>query len=111
MSAASQPDLMLVTNGGAGEEEAMLNEDSLLCLVEDVDGACDALGENAVSPSFLPFSSFFLFRVWVVVGLLGGWRGCALLGIGASRRRREIPIRRKRGNIEFGFGFGFELTS
>ncbi|KAJ1302924.1 hypothetical protein OPQ81_003222 [Rhizoctonia solani] len=40
-------EVMLVTNGGDTEEEAMLNEDSLLCLVEDVDGACDALGEYA----------------------------------------------------------------
>ncbi|CAE6483281.1 unnamed protein product [Rhizoctonia solani] len=40
-------EVMLVTNGGDAEEEAMLNEDSLLCLVEDVDGACDALGEYA----------------------------------------------------------------
>lgn len=40
---------MLVTNGGQVEEEAMLNEDSLLCLVEDVDAACDALGDYAVS--------------------------------------------------------------
>jgi hypothetical protein len=40
---------MLVTNGDSPEDEAMLNEDSLLCLVEDVDGACDALGEYAVS--------------------------------------------------------------
>jgi hypothetical protein len=42
-------DMMLVTAGGGAEEEAMLNEDSLLCLVEDVDEACDALGDNAVS--------------------------------------------------------------
>ncbi|KAG8691152.1 hypothetical protein FRC11_006347 [Ceratobasidium sp. 423] len=34
--------VMLVTNGADAEDEAMLNEDSLLCLVEDVDGACDA---------------------------------------------------------------------
>ncbi|KDN36824.1 hypothetical protein RSAG8_10606, partial [Rhizoctonia solani AG-8 WAC10335] len=40
-------EVMLVTNGADTEEEAMLNEDSLLCLVEDVDGACDALGEYA----------------------------------------------------------------
>ncbi|CAE6501117.1 unnamed protein product [Rhizoctonia solani] len=40
-------EVMLVTNGGESEDEAMLNEDSLLCLVEDVDGACDALGEYA----------------------------------------------------------------
>ncbi|CAE6484553.1 unnamed protein product [Rhizoctonia solani] len=40
-------EVMLVTNGADTEDEAMLNEDSLLCLVEDVDGACDALGEHA----------------------------------------------------------------
>ncbi|CAE6496698.1 unnamed protein product [Rhizoctonia solani] len=40
-------EVMMVTNGADAEEEAMLNEDSLLCLVEDVDGACDALGEHA----------------------------------------------------------------
>ncbi|ELU38318.1 protein tyrosine kinase domain-containing protein [Rhizoctonia solani AG-1 IA] len=43
-------EVMLVTNGDNGEDEAMLNEDSLLCLVEDVDGACDALGEYAPIP-------------------------------------------------------------
>ncbi|KAG8736620.1 hypothetical protein FRC10_009127 [Ceratobasidium sp. 414] len=37
----------MIIGPGMEEEEAMLNEDSLLCLVEDVDTACDALGENA----------------------------------------------------------------
>ncbi|CAE6471426.1 unnamed protein product [Rhizoctonia solani] len=40
-------EVMLVTNGDNAEDEAMLNEDSLLCLVEDVDAACDALGDYA----------------------------------------------------------------
>ncbi|QRV80657.1 Tyrosine kinase catalytic domain protein [Ceratobasidium sp. AG-Ba] len=40
-------DGVIVMPGAEVEEEAMLNEDSLLCLVEDVDTACEALGDNA----------------------------------------------------------------
>ncbi|KAF8753700.1 Protein tyrosine kinase [Rhizoctonia solani] len=45
--------VMLVTNGDNGEDEAMLNEDSLLCLVEDVDGACDALESTRIIRNIL----------------------------------------------------------
>lgn len=40
---------ILAMGGGGVEGEAMPNEDSLSCLAKDVNGACDALGEHAVS--------------------------------------------------------------